>query len=181
MAPNHNTSRIWTFYCFLCVLLTVNEDLVGNYSINIYWVPPDAKHHVTLLGTQTGRPFPGRQESGGTGQAGNTRPMTETLSANPVLNAFLLVCVKSISLLVIIYHLSHHSKKKMLLSFYTLKNILPASFHNHCLFSLVNVLSPPQQEWLHLSRLVIFYTTLQLTDALLLLRHFSRVWLCVTP
>ena len=119
------------FYSFTFVLPTIKRWAGRKFFININWIPPCAKHHVTLL-EQRGRPFPGRQEAGGTGQAGNTRPMTETLNANPVHSAFPLMCVKSISLLIINYHLSHHSEKKMLLSFYILKNILPASIHIYC-------------------------------------------------
>ena len=109
------------------------------------------------------------------GQAGNTRPTKEILSANPVHNAFPLVCVKSISLLVNNYHLSHHSKKKMLLSFYILKNILQASFHNHCLFSIVNALSPPQQEGPHLPFLVSLSCPAQCRMAILLVPHHNDV------
>ena len=71
---------------------------------------------MTLLGTQTGRPFPGRQESGGTGQAGNTRPMTDS-ECKPCTQRF------SARVCQIYITACHHSKKKMLLSFYALKNI----------------------------------------------------------
>ena len=54
--------------------------------------------------TQKGRPSPGHQEAGGTGQAENTRPMMEILSANHVYSAFPLVCVNTTSLLVINYY-----------------------------------------------------------------------------
>ena len=119
---------------------------------------------MTLLGTQKGRSFPRLQESGGTGQARNTRPvkipvlpvyvMTWALKYTLLFSSYI-----STLLLFINYHISHCSKNEvLLLSFYLLKIILEASFHNHCLFYLVTALSPPQQEWPYLPLLTLFTT-----------------------
>lgn len=126
-----------------------------------------------MLGTQRGRPFPGLRESGVTGLAGSTRPPAETQKENP--GAACLgswpsprhlstLCsapqsVKSTSLLVINYHLSHCSQNEILLLCFSLStNALQASSHNHWSLLLGQCPLSSTAGMAHLPLLAIFTT-----------------------
>lgn len=126
-----------------------------------------------MVGTQRGRPFPGLRESGVTGLAGSTRPPAETQKENPGsanLGSWPLprhlstLCsapqgVKSTSLLVINYHLSHCSQNEMLLLCFSLStNALQASSHNHWSLLLGQCPLSSTAGMAHLPLLAIFTT-----------------------
>lgn len=135
MAPHLNTFRTWAFLLiFFCV--TNNKHRAGRKWFHKYLLNPTmCQAPCDMLGTQRRRPFPGLEESSWLrstgckhetdGQDCEQEPGSAASLPWPSAGHLSTLCFSpracqtNISLLVINYHLSHHSEKKMhLLSFH---------------------------------------------------------------